>query len=176
MQPNVLEKLHYGHRGSDKCKLRAKTCIFWSGINNDIDRMMQKCAICQELQKSQTAETLMPHEIPARPWQIIATDISVLMESTTSSLWITTPTTLSSADWENSPVKKSLVSSSKSLRSKEFRKDWSVTTAHILALSTSENLLEHGILSISHLLPDTPNRTAWQNDINRPSKQPWRKL
>ena len=75
MQPEVLEKLHYGHQGSDKCKLRAKTCVFWSGINNDIDRMMQKWAICQELQKSQTAETLMPHEIPAWPWQIIATDI-----------------------------------------------------------------------------------------------------
>ena len=41
---------------------------------------MQKCAICQELQKSQTAETLMPHEIPARPWQIIATDIFSLNE------------------------------------------------------------------------------------------------
>ena len=36
---------------------------------------MLQCAICQELQKSQSAESLMPHEIPVRPWQIVATDI-----------------------------------------------------------------------------------------------------
>ena len=35
---------------------------------------MQQCAICQEPQKSQSAEFLMPHEIPVRPWQIVATD------------------------------------------------------------------------------------------------------
>ena len=27
MQPKILEKLHNGHQGSDKCKLRAKTCF-----------------------------------------------------------------------------------------------------------------------------------------------------
>ena len=37
--------------------------------------MIQQCAICQELQKSPIDETLMPHEIPVRPWQIVATDI-----------------------------------------------------------------------------------------------------
>lgn len=52
-----------------------KTCVFWSGINSDIDKIVQQCAICQEFQKSQTAESLMPHEIPVRPWQIVATDI-----------------------------------------------------------------------------------------------------
>lgn len=75
MQPKTLEKIHYGHQGSDKCKLRAKTCVFWSGINSDIDKIVQQCAICQELQKSQTAESLMTHEIPVQPWQIVATDI-----------------------------------------------------------------------------------------------------
>lgn len=40
------------------------------GKNSDIDKIVQQCTICQELQKS-----LMPHKIPVRPWQIVATDI-----------------------------------------------------------------------------------------------------
>ena len=75
MQTETLEKIHYGHQVSDKCKLRAKTCVFWNGINSDIGKIVQQCAICQELQKSQSAESLMLHEIPVRPWQIVATDI-----------------------------------------------------------------------------------------------------
>ena len=75
MQTETLEKIHYGHQGSDECKLRTKTCVFWSGINSDIDEIMQQCAMCQELQKSQCAESLMPHTIPVCPWQILATDI-----------------------------------------------------------------------------------------------------
>ena len=49
--------------------------VFWSGINSDLNKIVQQCAICQELQKSQSAESLMPHEIPVWPRQIVATDI-----------------------------------------------------------------------------------------------------
>ena len=58
IQPKIMEKIHYGHQGSNKCKIRAKTCVFWSGINSDIDKIIQQCATCQEHQKSQTAESL----------------------------------------------------------------------------------------------------------------------
>ena len=70
-QTETLERNHYGHQGSDKWKLRAKIC----GINSDINDIVQQCTICQELQKSQSAESLMPHEIPVRPWEIVAIDI-----------------------------------------------------------------------------------------------------
>ena len=49
--------------------------VFWSGINSDTDKIVQQCTICQELQKFQSVESLMPHAIPIRPWQILATDI-----------------------------------------------------------------------------------------------------
>ena len=28
IQPEIMEKIHYRHQGSDKCKLRAKICVF----------------------------------------------------------------------------------------------------------------------------------------------------
>ena len=36
---------------------------------------MQGCVICQEQQKAQCAESLKPHEISVRPWQIVAMDL-----------------------------------------------------------------------------------------------------
>ena len=75
MQPEILQKIHYGHRGMEKCRLWAKSCIFSNSINQDIDKIVHGCVICQEQQKAQCAESLKPHEISARPWQIAATDL-----------------------------------------------------------------------------------------------------
>lgn len=73
-----LSKLHEGHQGIIKCQLRAKSCIFWNGINQEIEKMVQQCPVCQECGNSQRAETLQPHEIPTRPWQFVATDLFTL--------------------------------------------------------------------------------------------------
>jgi len=75
MQKYILSKLHDGHQGIEKCKLRAKDCIFWIDITNDIEDLVQQCATCQEHRRSQTKETLMPHEIPTQSWQMVGTDL-----------------------------------------------------------------------------------------------------
>ena len=75
MQPEILQKIYYGHQGMEKCKLRAKNCVFWSNINQDINKIVQGCVICQEQRKAQCAESLKPHEISVRPWQIVVMDL-----------------------------------------------------------------------------------------------------
>ena len=75
LQKGVLETIHSAHQGIEKCKLRARTCVFWCNINKDIEALISRCPLCQEHQKSQQHETLMPHEIPTRPWQTVGTDI-----------------------------------------------------------------------------------------------------
>ena len=67
MQPEISLKIHYVHQGIKKCKLRAKSCVFWSNINQDIDRAVQSCDNCQEQPKTQCEESLTPHEVPVRP-------------------------------------------------------------------------------------------------------------
>eukprot|EP00057_Strongylocentrotus_purpuratus_P007993 XP_011662467.1 PREDICTED: uncharacterized protein K02A2.6-like [Strongylocentrotus purpuratus] len=73
-----LNKLHEGHQGIIKCQLRAKSCIFWNGINQEIEMMVRKCSVCQEYGNSLPSETLQPHEIPVRPWQFVTTDLFTL--------------------------------------------------------------------------------------------------
>ena len=72
---NVIERIDQAHQGVDKCRRRAKSCVFWPNFNKDIESRVQKCEICQESQNSQARETLEQHEVPTRPWQVIGTDL-----------------------------------------------------------------------------------------------------
>ena len=67
MKNEVLQKLHTGHQGIIKCQSRAKSCVFWPGINKEIDNMVSQCSTCQQHSRSQPHEPLIPHEIPQRP-------------------------------------------------------------------------------------------------------------
>ena len=37
LRRDILEKLHAAHQGIEKTRLRARTCVYWSGINGDIE-------------------------------------------------------------------------------------------------------------------------------------------
>ena len=78
LQSQILAKLHEAHQGAEKTKLRARTTVFWRNLNKDIDETTKACTICQELQKTQTREPLIPTEIPPRPWHTVATDLFYL--------------------------------------------------------------------------------------------------
>ena len=79
VQSEVLERLHAGHQGIEKYKLRAKSCIYWDGINKDLEDMAKRCPTCLELRKSNEKETLMLQEVPTRAWA------HILFTSTTTS-------------------------------------------------------------------------------------------
>ena len=75
LRENILQQLHYGHQGIEKTKLRAKDAVYWNGINGEIENMVKACAICQSNLPAQTSESLLPHEIPSKPWEIVGTDL-----------------------------------------------------------------------------------------------------
>ena len=75
LQKEILQQIHSGHQGITKCQLRAKSCVYWHGINKDIEQLVSDCSVCQKYQRSQTAEPLMPHDIPQRPWHTVGTDL-----------------------------------------------------------------------------------------------------
>ena len=75
LTPSISSKLHEEHQGVEKSKLRAKDCLYWINISKDIETTTAQCSICQRHRKSQTRETLLPHDVPTRPWQIIGTDL-----------------------------------------------------------------------------------------------------
>ncbi len=74
VQQYVLQTIHGGHQGRDKCRLRAKGSVYWNGINNQIEEMVAECPACQEYACSQRKEPLMPKVVPPRPWHTLAAD------------------------------------------------------------------------------------------------------
>ena len=75
LRKDVLKQLHYAHQGVEKCRLRAKSSVFWDGINRDIERLVSSCAQCQTHQPSASNEPLMPRDVPPRPWHTLSSDL-----------------------------------------------------------------------------------------------------
>ena len=76
MQNMILTKLHAGHQGFEKNKLRARTSVYWRGMNSDIGKSCKSCKscnTCQEMQSSQHKEPLIQTEITPGPWHTIGT-------------------------------------------------------------------------------------------------------
>ena len=44
LHAETLAKLHESHQGIEKMRLRARSCMFWNGINRDIEVAVRKCA------------------------------------------------------------------------------------------------------------------------------------
>ena len=65
LHAETLAKLHESHQGIEKMRLRARSCMFWNGINRDIEVVVRKCATYQWVQRAQPREPLIPHETPS---------------------------------------------------------------------------------------------------------------
>lgn len=75
MRSKMLTSIHEGHQGIEKCKTKARTVLYWPGMDQQIEEIVQKCSTCEKFQNSNQKEPLLPETIPDRPWQKIASDI-----------------------------------------------------------------------------------------------------
>ncbi|UYV70092.1 K02A2.6-like [Cordylochernes scorpioides] len=69
LRKTMLQIIHEGHLGMDKCKIRARQSIFWPGINKQIEDLISKCEICIRNRRSQEKEPLILHPIKDLPWK-----------------------------------------------------------------------------------------------------------
>ena len=52
MRPKMLQYVHEGHQGKERCLLRARNTVFWLKMTYDVQQLIEKCIICQEHGKS----------------------------------------------------------------------------------------------------------------------------
>ena len=78
---DVLEKLHGGHFGIERTKLRARDSIYWPQINQDIETLIKSCDKCQEFSKRNNRDPDIPKEIPLVPWSLLEMDLFTMDDS-----------------------------------------------------------------------------------------------
>ncbi|XP_044755743.1 uncharacterized protein K02A2.6-like [Coccinella septempunctata] len=75
MRNEMLRHMHEGHLGIVNTKNFVRGIIFWPCMNSEIENYIQNCQSCLKFRKNNTAQPLMPHEIPDIPWQKVGADI-----------------------------------------------------------------------------------------------------
>ena len=71
---DVLKSIHEGHLGIYKCTERAKKAVWWPSLTKAIVEMVGHCTQCKQ-HAPEFKEPLRPIETPARPWQVVASDL-----------------------------------------------------------------------------------------------------
>ena len=74
MRPEMLQYIHEGHQGKERCLLWARKTVFWPKMTYDVQELIERCIICQEHGRSQPIIGTT-QELPPFPWHTLATDI-----------------------------------------------------------------------------------------------------
>ena len=74
MRPEMLQYIHEGSQGKERCLLRARNTVFWPNMTYNIQQLIEKCVICQEYGKSQPLIGTT-QELPPFPWHTFATHL-----------------------------------------------------------------------------------------------------
>ena len=75
LRTEMLDKIHEGHMGIEKCQARARQVMYWPNIGLAIENKVNKCSVCQKYRYKQPREPLQQHEVPMEPWLKIGADL-----------------------------------------------------------------------------------------------------
>ncbi|XP_055918444.1 uncharacterized protein K02A2.6-like [Eupeodes corollae] len=74
LRPIMLNKLHAGHLGITKTRIRAKRNMWWPGISKDIELKVKSCPACVQNSRNKQ-EPLVASSLPDYPWQKVTMDL-----------------------------------------------------------------------------------------------------
>ena len=74
LQKETLLRIHEGHQGIQRCRLRARCSVWWPGMSTQIRDLIENCPICVR-DKVPHHEPLMSTQLPDYPWQRVASDL-----------------------------------------------------------------------------------------------------
>ncbi|KAG7312060.1 hypothetical protein JYU34_001506 [Plutella xylostella] len=78
LRVDIIKKLHEGHLGMTKLKQLARKLYYWPKIDEQLERYVKSCSVCQMYQNNNVKEPLLSHEVPSLPFSKIGVDIMEL--------------------------------------------------------------------------------------------------
>lgn len=82
LRHEMLKKVHEGHQGMERCKMKARELLFWPRMMLQIEDMISRCSVCLTHRKANVREPLKPHNVPDRTWQTVGTDLLYFQNKT----------------------------------------------------------------------------------------------
>ena len=73
----MIQLLHTGHLGLEKCLNRAKQSMYWPGLYDELKDLITNCTTCLKFsgQRPTSNKQHAGHEIPIHPWSELTSDI-----------------------------------------------------------------------------------------------------
>ena len=63
LQQETLQKIHQGHQGIEKCRLRVSSSVWWPGVSREMQAFVQQCSTCRQ-QASMSKEPMISTPLP----------------------------------------------------------------------------------------------------------------
>ena len=67
-----------GHLGLNKCKLRAKQTVYWTGLNKQLEDLILNCELCLKYLTAKhklEPDLTLGHKVPLCTWTKLVIDI-----------------------------------------------------------------------------------------------------
>jgi transposase InsO family protein len=74
LQQETLDKIHKGHQGIHRCRLRVSESVWWPGVNKQMEEYVKKCPTCMKLSPP-VREPMLTSPLPDHPWEKVGTDL-----------------------------------------------------------------------------------------------------
>ena len=74
LQQETLQKVHEGHQGIVRSRMRTKTSVWWPGISKHVSDFIQNCPVCAR-DREPRKEPLITTPLPDYPWQMVGSDL-----------------------------------------------------------------------------------------------------
>ena len=77
LQRETLSRIHEGHQGIERCRMRAKASVWWPGLSRELTDKVTYCGVCAR-DASLRKEPMMASPLPDYPWQVVGSDMFTL--------------------------------------------------------------------------------------------------
>ena len=74
LQQETLQKIHSGHQGIQRCRLRVSTSVWWPGISQQVEQVIKSCPECAKASVPHV-QPMIASPLPSHPWEKVASDL-----------------------------------------------------------------------------------------------------
>nr|XP_037280719.1 uncharacterized protein K02A2.6-like [Rhipicephalus microplus] len=71
---DIVNLLHDGHQGVNRCLAVARGSVWWPGFNSQVKAAVENCPACASI-RVQRCEPMIATETPSAPWERVAIDL-----------------------------------------------------------------------------------------------------